>query len=400
MQRKRLLLVIDGMEVGGSQRQIQHLLHGLDQCRWEPELAYFRGDSFLVEAIRLSGIAVHCLPKRSRVDLRFLLAFARLLRRGDYALVHAYSLTAELWSLLARGMSGRCPPLIASERSFDLDRPAWQWRLKRIVLARSAAVIANSRAGARSTARRTGMPEAMFTIVANGLEAPVPVGADARKALRDTLGAPQGRLLGLFVGRLVPAKDLPCLIRAMAMTPPGQRPWIALAGDGPQRMAMERLAADCGVDRDLRFLGEQDDATGLMQAADFLVLPSRFEGLSNALLEAMAAGCPVIASRVGGTPELVEDGQTGLLFPAGDAGALAAALTRLADPALRARLADAARRHVTRHHTRAALAAATAAVYERCLGTGIQTVAAGTRGPARTEPLPAPHPAGTTDEGR
>ena len=367
-ERRRVLVVIDSMEVGGSQRQVQHLLDGLDKEQWQPELAYFRCDSFLVDAIRRSGTPVHYLPKRSRLDLRFLVAYARLLRNGNYALVHAYSLTAELWALLARALSGRRPVLVASERSsYRHDRPAWYWWLKRVVLGRSAAVIANSRAGAQSTARRTGMPEAMFATIANDVALPPPIAADSRAASRESLGVPDGRLLGLFVGRLVPVKNVACLVRALGMLAPGQRPWIALVGDGPLRASIQQLATDCGVAADLCFLGEREDATLLMQAADFLVLPSHFEGLSNALLEAMAARCPVIASAVGGSVELIRDGQTGLLFPSDDAGALAAALARMEEPTLRSRLAQAARQHVEQNHSQAALAVATAGVYERCL---------------------------------
>lgn len=374
--RRRVLIVIDGMEVGGSQRQIQHLLAGLDRQRWEPELAYFRCDSFLSETIQRSGVRVHYLPKQHRIDLRFLIAFARLLRRGDYALIHAYSLTAELWSMLARDLSGYRPLLIASERSYYLAKPAWYWVLKRLVLGRSVAVIANSSAGARSTARRARMPERMFATVANGVDLPSPIAPEERSAIRESLGVPQSRAMGLFVGRLVAVKNLPCLIRALAMLEPAQRPWIALAGDGPQRASVQQLAADCGVTDDLCLLGERLDVTRLMQAADFLVLPSHFEGQSNALLEAMAAGCPVIASAVGGTPEIINDGSTGLLFPAGDERALATAMARLAaDPAMRSQLAEAALRHVDQNHSQTRLASATSAVYERCLAGPTDTPA-------------------------
>jgi glycosyltransferase involved in cell wall biosynthesis len=366
--RSRVLVVIDSMEIGGSQRQVQHLLDGLDKARWEPELAYFRCDSFLVDAVRRSGIKVHYLPKRSRVDLRFLIAYSRLLRDRNYALVHAYSLTAELWTLLARFFSGRRPMLVASERSsYRADRPAWFWWLKRFVLGRSVAVIANSRAGAHSTAQRTGMSDALFTTIANDVDMPTPIAAEERIAIRRAIGAPDESLLGLFVGRLVPVKNLTCLVRALAMLEPGQRPWVALVGDGPLRTSIGQLASDCGVESNLHFLGERADATRLMQAADFLVLPSFFEGLSNALLEAMAAGCPVIASAVGGSAELIEDKSTGLLFPSDDTGALAAAMARMAEPALRSALSQAAKRHVEQNHSKAALASATSAVYERSL---------------------------------
>jgi glycosyltransferase involved in cell wall biosynthesis len=356
------------MEIGGSQRQIQHLLAGLDRARWSPELAYFRCDSFLADAVRESGIPVHFLPKRGRMDLRFLLAYARLLRERNYALVHAYSLTAELWTLPARLLAGRKPVLVASERSSHrADRPTWYWWLKRMVLARCSAVIANSRAGAQSTARRTGVPDALFTTIANDVAIPAPIDAEQRAALRASIGVPDGRLMGLFVGRLAPVKNLACLIRALALLERPRRPWVALAGDGPLRDALQQLASDCDVASDVHFLGERPDATQLMQTADFLVLPSHFEGLSNALLEAMAARCPVIASAVGGSAELIDDGQTGLLFASDDASALATAIERISAPTLRAKLAGAARQHVEANHSQAALVSATSLVYERCI---------------------------------
>lgn len=366
--RKRILVVIDSMEVAGSQRQVQHLLLGFDRQRWEPELAFFRTDSFLVDAIRQCGIPVHYLPKRRRLDLRFLADYARLLRERDYALVHAYSLTAELSTVFARFLARREPVLVASERSSQRrDRPAWFWWLKRFVLGRSAAVIANSRGGAESTARCTGMPDALFTMIVNDVDLPEPIDTATREQLRNSIGAPHGRLFGLFVGRLAPVKNLPCLIRALALIDPAQRPWIAFAGNGPLTGSLRQLAVECGVDAQVQFLGERADATRLMQAADFLALPSHMEGLSNALLEAMAARCPVVASAVGGSVELIQDGVTGLLFPSDDAAALAGALSRLSDPVLRASLASAGREYVEKHHSQAALVAATTQVYERCL---------------------------------
>lgn len=366
---KRLLVVIGEMEVGGSQRQIVHLLTGLDRRRWQPELLYFRNESFLVQRLRDAGIPVHHLPKRGRIDLRFLWRFAALLRRGDYDLVQAFSLTAELWTVLARTLAGRRTPIVASERNQQLDQPAWYWRIKRFVLARSAAAIANSDAGARTTARHTGVPPTFFDTVSNGVEVPTQIAPREREALRSALGVPANRTFGVFVGRLAPQKNLDCLLDAMARLPDAQRPWLALVGDGPLRGYLQQRVVATGLDDDVGFAGQRPDAIRLMQAADFLVLPSHFEGLSNSLLEAMAAGCPVIASAVGGTPELIEHERTGLLFAADDATELAASLARLSrDEDLRERLSRKAREHVVRTYGIPVLVAATAAVYERCLG--------------------------------
>lgn len=368
---RRLLVVIDEMEVGGSQRQIVHLLTGIDREQWQPELAYFRNDSFLTTRLRDAGIPVHHLPKRGRIDARFLRDFGRLLRSGNYDLIHAFSLTAELWAVLARMISGKMPPLVASERNQQLHQPAWYWRVKQFVLARSAGVIANSEAGAETTARRTRLPRSLFDMIPNGVPIPPPIPNRERLAIRAELGVPDGRMFGLFVGRMVPQKNLDCLIRALALVASADRPWMALAGDGPLRPDVERLATGCGLERDLVFLGERNDATRLMQAADFLVLPSHFEGLSNSLLEAMAAGCPVVASAVGGNRELIQDDRTGLLFPADDAPALAVCLARVGgDCALRARLSRDGRDHVVRHHGVPAMVSATTCVYGRCIEQG------------------------------
>jgi glycosyltransferase involved in cell wall biosynthesis len=368
MSPERLLVVIDEMEVGGSQRQIVHLLLGLDRQRWQPELVYFRNHSFLIERLEAAGIPTHRLPKRGRFDLQFLRSFSDLLREGDYDLIHAFSVTGELWTVIAKMFAGCRAPLIASERNQQVSKPAWYWPLKRFVLSRSAGVIANSEAGAQTTAKHTRFSQEFFDTIPNGVEIPADIAVTEREAIRAGLGVPGGRLLCLFVGRLVPQKNIDCLIEAMAALAPQQRPWLAIAGDGPLREHARGLVAAAGLDDDVCFLGERSDATRLMQAADFLVLPSHFEGLSNSLLESMAAGCPVVASAVGGTPELIEHGRTGLLFPSNDSQALASRIGEIcSDADLRSRLAAQGREYVSCTYGIPALVGNTTAVYERCL---------------------------------
>ncbi len=365
---RRLLVAIDEMEVGGSQRQIVQLLHAIDRRRWSPELVYFRQPSFLVEQLRDTGIPVHHVAKRARIDPLFLLRLRGLLRRGRYDVVHAFSLTAELWALLATRFLIPRPRLVASIRGLYEDRSTRFWWLKRLVLRRSAAVIGNSRAGISVAARRCRMSETDFVAIGNGIDMPTPLSEAERLDLRMRVGVPEGRIFGVFVGRLVAVKNPFCLLDALARLPAPQRPWIALVGDGPLRDEIARRRHELGLDDDLTLLGERADARRLMLAADFLVLPSRSESLSNALLEAMAAGCPPLASAVGGTVEAIEHERTGLLFPDDDRIALSAGLRRLSEDApLRRRLAAAARERVCREHAPSALAAATMAVYDTCL---------------------------------
>lgn len=365
---RKLLVAIDEMEVGGSQRQIVHLLGAMDRARWQPELVYFRNPSFLLGSLRDQGIPVHHVPKSGAFDPVFLYRLANLMRQRRYDLVHAFSITAELWSLLASRLMADPPPLVSSLRSLNLDAPRWQWRIKSRILRSSAATIANAQAAAQAAAGLADFPEERITVIGNGVPVPPPMDPLQRQALRASIGVPPGRVFGLFVGRLTPVKNLPCLIDALGGLAPDQRPWMALAGDGPESEGLAQRRAQLGLDDDLRLLGERADATRLMQAADFLVLCSHQEGLSNAIIEAMVAGCPVLASRVGGNVELVQHESTGLLFASNDRAELAAALERVTgDAGLRQRLATQARARALERYSVAALAAATQKVYERCL---------------------------------
>lgn len=368
MNARRLLVVIDEMEVGGSQRQVVHLLANLDRSRWTPELVYFRERSFLIDKLEQADVIVHHIPKRGRFDLRFFLTLAGLLRGGRYDIVHAFSLTAEFWTLLALRLMRQPPPFVGSIRGLYLRQSKAFWLVKRFVLSRSTAIISNSAAGADVAERLAGNVRVAIDVIGNGVPIPERISADARNALRARIGVPEDRVCALFVGRLVEQKNVRCLLDAMAALPVAKRPWLVLAGDGPLRTGLAAHAEAIGVHAQVAFLGERGDATALMQAADFLILPSHEEGLSNALLEAMAAGCPVIASAVGGNPELIEHEQTGLLFPDDDRAALAMYMSRLvSDSELRQKLSRQARAHAERQHSISALVAATQSVYERCV---------------------------------
>jgi glycosyltransferase involved in cell wall biosynthesis len=150
----------------------------------------------------------------------------------------------------------------------------------------------------------------------------------------------------VFAGRLGPQKAVGTLLEALAAEPAAT---LVVAGDGPERTALERRAAELGLDGRVRFLGSvpRDTVLRLFRAADASVLPSAWENFPHTIVEALAVGCPVIATAVGGVPEVVVDGENGLLVPAGDARAFAAAIARFfSDDALRARLAAAAARSV------------------------------------------------------
>lgn len=347
--RLRVLIVTDEMEVGGSQRQIVNLALGLDPAQHEVTVAYFRNGSFFVDTLRQGGVRVVELPKRGRIDARFLAALVRELRTGRYDLVHAFAFSAEFWTALSCAAlpPARRPQLVTSIRGTYDWYGAWHWRAKRWVSRRSSRVVANSRMGADFAAQRMGVSAAGIDVIYNGVAAE-PVADGSREAVRAAWQVSPEQVVVLFVGRLVDVKDVGTLLRAAGRLVDSGLPLrYALCGDGPLRAALEQQAADLGLGSVARFLGERRDVAALIEAADMVVLPSRQEGLSNVILEAMRGARPVVATRAGGNVELVEPGVTGLLFEVGDDEALAGCLRQLAlDNGLRNDLGRAGARRV------------------------------------------------------
>jgi glycosyltransferase involved in cell wall biosynthesis len=363
----RLLIVTDEMEVGGTQRQIVNLARGIDARRCDVTVAYFRHRSYLVDQLEAAGIRVLHLPKRGRIDAGFIVSLTRELRAGDFDVVHAFSFTAELWTAVARlALPRRArPALVTSIRgTYDWYGPV-QWRLKRWVTRQSTRVVANSRAGAAFASERLALPLRAIDVVYNGVD-PAPAQAGQRRALREQWGAPADALVVLFVGRLVEVKRVDTLVRAAALLKDaGRAPTVVICGDGPQRDALEALSRSLGLQDTVRFVGERADVEHLIEASDLVVLPSRQEGLSNVILEAMRGARPVVASRAGGNVELVEPGRNGLLFEVGDEPALAAAIRRLAeDPSLRQALGQQGAERIRSAFSLARMVQGLYAVYE------------------------------------
>ena len=330
--RLRVLIITDEMEVGGSQRQIVNLACGLDPLRHEVTVAYFRNRSFLVDELLRAGVRVVHLPKRGRVDLRFLGSLIYELRAGRYDIVHAFAFSAELWAAIARRAlpTSRRGALFTSVRGTYDWYGRLHWRLKRWVTHQSTRVVANSNIGAAYASERMHVPRRAIDVVYNGVRAEA-AGLSQRSALRREWGLGSGVTVALFVGRLVELKDVATLVRAAARTAAaGTTLRYVVCGDGPERAALEAQVLSLGLQEHVRFLGERADVARLIDAADLVVLTSRQEGLSNVILEAMRGARPVVASQAGGNVELVVPESTGLLFPVGDDAALAVALQRLA----------------------------------------------------------------------
>ena len=372
--RIRLLFITDEMEVGGTQRQIVHIAKGLDRNIFDPTVAYFCNRSFLVDELAGAGVRVVEIPKRLRFDPLFVSRLVQFMRGGRFDLVHCYSFTGELWGAVARRFlpDDIRPILVTSIRStYDWYSPL-QWRLKRWTSTEASTVIANSRAGADDARARMGLRPGAIEVIYNGVR-----GASSAAPATPPASPSEGDVTALFVGRLVEHKNVPVLLRAMMrLREAGVPIRLRIVGDGPLRKAHAEHILSMGLGDVVELLGERSDTPTLMTAADFIVMPSIREGLSNVILEAMAAGRAVIASAVGGNVELVEPMQTGLLFESNDDVALATAMRRLVeDRPLRESLGARGRQMAMDRFTVSAMVRETQAAYLRCLGPNRAMVA-------------------------
>jgi glycosyltransferase involved in cell wall biosynthesis len=306
-------------------------------------------------------------PLQAGLDCRALYAFAREWRPqvAHFFLPGPYLLGTPV------AIAAQVPVKVMSRRSLAHYQQNWigarqlEWLLHKSM----AAVLGNCRAILRELAEE-GVPEAKLRLIYNGIDASLPV--QAKAAARAALGLAPDALIGIVVANLIPYKGHRDLIEALAIAAPKlpagwQMLCVGAAND--LQPELEALAAEKGIGANVRFLGQRFDVDRLLQAADYGVLPSRAnEGFSNAILESMRAGLPMVVTDVGGNAEAVVDGETGFVVPAADPPALAAALLKLAgSPSLRQSLGEAGRKRLVAHFTLEACVAQYRALYDELL---------------------------------
>ncbi len=327
----KILYLLHSLTLGGAERHALTLMEGMRARGHRPVYAGQPG-SWLSEAVQARGIDWHPLPMRGFFDLRSMGRLARLLRRARIDLVHGHLTRGAHYAAIGGRLAGR--PSIATAHSTNAGKHFGG--VDRIIAVSDAV---------RDFLLQRGYPSERITRIHNGVADTPPPDEQARGELRHRLGIPAGRIAVACVARFIPDKGQDIALRALAHRP-DPRLHAYLIGDAatPWGRQMQELARRPGLDGRVHFLGQRDDLPHLLGAMDIVVLPSRREAISLALLEACSLGCAIVASRTGGIPEVIEHERNGLLCPTGDHEALAAALARLAaDPALRARLGQAAR---------------------------------------------------------
>jgi glycosyltransferase involved in cell wall biosynthesis len=400
----RILVVIPTLDVGGAETDLIRILPRLDRDRFEIVVHTFLHPGTMACHLTAAGIPLmvpggkqaveapsatpvarpRSLMRRvlstSRTVLGHATGIARHVRAGKFDLVHAILPNAYLVSALGRTLAGGRRPLVMSRLSlnwYQQEMPPWRMLERRMLHPSVDIAIGNSLAVLQNL-RDEGIPDRKLRLVHNGIDAEHFAGRlIGRQEARRRLDVSADALVMTAVANLHHYKGHDDLIDALALIRDRLPPdWVLLlvGRDTNERMGVIGRAAErLGIRQHLRFLGERPDVPEILSAADLHVSASHTEGFPNNILEAMSAGLPIVATAVGGVPEQILDGETGLLVPARDPPRLAAAIALLAeDPERRSQLGHRAREHVARIFP----LSRTVAAFEEIYGSLTRTVPA------------------------
>lgn len=348
VRRLHVVHVLHSLDVGGTENGVVNLMTALDEGFRHTVIAM---TSVGRTAARLpAGVTTIALGKRVGIDLHALTRLAALLRRLKPDIVHSRN-----WGAFDAVLAGRlagAPVIVHGEHGREASDPwglnGWRNRLRRCsapLVNRFVTVSCDLR---RWLVETVGIPATKVETIHNGVDVNR-FSEEARDAGRRALGLPPGVTVIGTVGRLDPVKDQLGLIEAFArLDHRGRTLALVIVGEGPCRTSLETRAQQPDVAGRVHLFGERSDVPLLLKGVDIFALPSIAEGISNTVLEAMATGLPVVATRTGGNPEVVEDGVTGALVPVGDRQALARALEAyVADPYLMTTHGKAGRQRAT-----------------------------------------------------
>jgi glycosyltransferase involved in cell wall biosynthesis len=333
----RILHVADSAGWAGGETYIRTLAGELDRGRFALGVVVPE-DGPLVARLRAQDVPVHFVPVADRLlNPKALRALVEVFRRQRPALVQSHGARSNVYTKIAARLAG-VPVVVCTVHNSLFDYDVSGWRRRAYVLAErltsplADAIVAVSGAIAADLTRRYRIRGPRIVVVHNGIDADAFVPRRSRSSVLAEIALEEGdRIIGL-AGRMTPQKGHEFLLDAVArLRPRFPRLRCVLAGDGPLRSELETRASALGIADRCRFIGARADVADVLSVVEIVTLPSRSEGLPFALLEAMVLGKPVVASTVGGNPEVVEEGRTGLLVPTADAPALAAAIARMLD---------------------------------------------------------------------
>lgn len=362
----RIALLIPTLDRSGAEKQFALLATRLPRAEFDVRaIALTRGGPY--EALlRQHDVPLQVLGKRTRFDPLALWRLKRLLRELNPDILHTWLFAANAYGRLAVGWRPH-PKVIVSERCVDTWKSGWQLALDRALIPRTTRLVGNSRSVAEFY-RGLGVPEDRLAVIPNGIELPSEEPADRAAVLEELNIPPNAKVVG-YVGRLAAQKRVRDLVWAAELLRQLVDPvYFLFVGDGPDRDWLMRFAQDVNCFPQTRFLGHRADVPRLLRAMDVFWLASDFEGMSNSIMEAMAAGVPIVASDIPPNRELVVPGETGYLVKVGDSvGFNQFTLRLLRDPELARSFGKAGRERIGEEFSISRMVNAYAALYREVL---------------------------------
>jgi len=366
--RIRILYIIATLDLAGAERQMVLLATNLDRGSFEVGVACLSRGGPLEAELRAARIPVEIFWKKGRFDLAAFLRLLSFIKDFRPDIIHTWLFTSNTIGRIAAVVAG-VRRIIASERCVDIWKGPIHRLLDRILAGRTSLIIANAQA-VRSFCLGEGIAPSKVRVIPNAFDRrrfqPYP-----KEEARRRLNLPSNLPVVGFVGRLEEQKGLSYLIEAAALLSSELRFLVAVIGSGPLEEEMRRRLGKLNLEGTFRFFGSLDEACRLLRAFDVLVLPSLWEGLPNVLIEGMASGVPIVATAVGGVPEIIQDGHTGILVKPGDPAALAEGIRKIvAGGETGARLAREAFEYVEEKFHLRSVIGAYEDVYRELMGAG------------------------------
>lgn len=345
--RARVVYMAHAFMVGGAEEMVLNLVRRLPP-RFEASVCCLVQPGPIGEEIRHAGVDFRVLGVNPGIRRPFDVArIARYLRDTRPTIVHTFLLTASLYGRAAAILAG-VPVVIGTEVNiYERKRRHHAW-VERLLMLGTDRVVVSADSVKQFYIGQVHADPAKIDVIYNAVDWSQLATSMSRADMRASVGVPPEAPLAGIIARLTTQKAHVHLFDAIARTPALDNLHLMVVGDGELREQLAQRVAALGLSGRVRFLGARRDLGNLLRAIDMFVMPSLWEGLPLSMVLAMGAGLPVVATRVAGIPEVVQDGVTGLLVPAGDVTALGEALARLLEsPGLRQRLGEAARSFVT-----------------------------------------------------
>ncbi|MEW6169948.1 MAG: glycosyltransferase [Candidatus Omnitrophota bacterium] len=324
-----ILHVIWSLEKGGAERFLVLLVKNFDQSRFNSIVCCLNWKGEWASELEEKGIKVIALNKKGKFDICVIYRIICVIRQYKIDIVNTHLWAADCLGRVA-AIFGGVPIIISTVQNVDIWKKFWHKIIDKMLANRTTKFIAVSKAVKEFLINTEKIPEEKIEIIPNAIDAEsLRVNELAGLRVREDLGIKNEEIVLTVIGRLVEQKGHKYLFEALSMLDGRYRVKLLVVGDGPLRESLQFKVNSLQLENKIQFLGQRRDMAEIFNASDGVILPSLYEGLPVSILEAMAVGKPVIATDVGGTCELVKDGETGFLAQAKNSKSLASNIEKL-----------------------------------------------------------------------